>query len=78
MPIWVNGRYVMRLPIAEPGNLGDTVKIKTLSRGVGKPRWTVIPVRCKLLSMGNLDYIQFQPILRDLADDTVVHLGANN
>ena len=28
--------------------------------------------------MGNLDDIQFQPILQDIADDTVVMLGASN
>ena len=63
MAIWVNGRCVMRSPIAEPGSFGDTIKIKALPREPGNPGWTVIPVRRKLLFMGNLDHIQFQPIL---------------
>ena len=37
-----------------------------------------IPVRRKLLFMGDLDDIQFQSILRDIVDDTVVPLGADN
>ena len=28
--------------------------------------------------MGDLDDIQFHPVLRDIADDTVVPLGADN
>ena len=53
----------MESPIAEPGSFGDTIKIKALPREPGNPGWTVIPVRRKLLFMGNLDHIQFQPIL---------------
>ena len=68
----MNDCCVMRSPIAEPGSLGNTIKIKALSREPGNPGWTVIPMRCKLLFMGDLDDIQFQPILRDTADDTVV------
>ena len=55
----------MRSPIAEPGSLGDTIKIKALSREPGNAGRRVI-------FMGDLDDIQFQPILRDIADDTVV------
>ena len=62
----------MRSLIAEPGSFGDTIKIKVLSREPGNPGWTVIPLRCKLLFMGDLDDIQFLPILQDIADDTVV------
>ena len=62
----------------EPGSLGDTIKIKALSIEPGNPGWTVIPVRRKLLFMGDLDGTRFQPILRDIADDTVVPLGADN
>ena len=64
----------MRSPIAEPGSFGDTIKIKALPRELGNTGWTVIPVRRKLLSMGDLDDIQFQPNLQDIADDTVVPL----
>ena len=35
-------------------------------------------MRRKLLFMGDLDDIKFQPILQDVADDTVVQLGADN
>ena len=68
----------MRSLIAEPGSFGDTIKIKALSREPGNHGRTVIPVRHKLPFMGDLDYIQFQPILQDIADDTVVPLGADN
>ena len=68
----------MRSLIAEPGSFGDTIKIKVLSREPGNPGWTVIPLRRKLLFMGDLDDIQFLPILQDIADDTVVLLGADN
>ena len=68
----------MRSPIPEPGSLGDTIKIKALSREPGNPGWTVISVPRKLLFMGDLDDIQFQPVLQDIADDTVVPLGADN
>ena len=53
----------MRSPIAEHGSLGATVKIKALSREPDNPGWSVIPVRHKLIFMGDLDDIQFQPIL---------------
>ena len=69
VPIWVDNHCVMRSPIAEPGILGDTIKIKALSREPGNTRWTVISVRGKLLFIGELDDIQFQPILQDIADD---------
>ena len=68
----------MRLPIVEPGSLGNTIKIKALFRKLGNPGWTDIPMHRKLLFMGDLDDIQFQPNLRDIADDTVVPLGADN
>ena len=68
----------MRSLIAEPGSFGDTIKIKVLSREPGNPGWTVILLRRKLLFMGDLDDIQFLPILQDIADDTVVLLGADN
>ena len=74
----MNGRCVMGSPVAEPGSLGDTIKIKALSREPGNPERTVILVRHKLLVMGDLVDIQFQPILRDIADDTVVPLRADN
>ena len=35
-------------------------------------------MRRKLLFMGDLDGIQFQPILQDIADSTVLPLGADN
>ena len=68
----------MRLPITEPGSFGDTINIKALSREPGNPGWTVIPVHCKLLFMGDLDDIQFQPILQEIDDDAVVPLSADN
>ena len=68
----------MRSPIAGPGILGDTITIKALSREAGNPGWTVIPVRRKLLFMGDLDDIQFQSILKDSAYDKVVPLRADN
>ena len=68
----------MRSPIAGPGILGDTIKIKALSTEAGNPGWTVIPVRRKLFFMGDLDDIQFQSILQDIAYDTVVPLRADN
>ena len=68
----------MRSPIVEPGSFGDTIKIKALSREPGNPGWTVIPVRHKLFFVGDLDDIQFQPILQDIAGDTVVQLSADN
>ena len=68
----------MRSPITEPGSLGNAIKIKALSREPGNPGWTVRLVGRKLLFMGDLDDIQFQPILQDIPDDTVVPLGADN
>ena len=68
----------MRSPIAKPGGLGDTIKIKALSREPDNPGWTVIPVHRKLLFMGDLYDTQFQPILQDIDDDTLVPLGADN
>ena len=35
-------------------------------------------MRRKLLFMRDLDDTQFQPILQDIADDTVVPFGADN
>ena len=35
-------------------------------------------MRHKLLFRGDLDDIQFQPILQNIADDTVVPLGSDN
>ena len=35
VPIWVNGRHILRSPITEPGSLGNTIKIKALSRELG-------------------------------------------
>ena len=78
MPIWVNGCCALRSLIAEPGSLGNTIIIKALSRESGNPGWTVSPIHRKLLLMGDLDDIQFQPILEDIADDTAVPLGADN
>ena len=68
----------MRSPIAESGSLGDTIKVKTLSRELDNPGWIVIPLRRKLLFMRDLDDIQFQPILQNIADDTVLPLCADN
>ena len=68
----------MKSTITEPGSFGDTIKIKALSREPGNPGWTVIPVRHKLFFVGDLDDIQFQPILQDIAGDTVVQLSADN
>ena len=51
MPIWVNGRYVMRSPIAESGRSGVPTKINALSREPGNTNY----------SMGDLDNNQFQP-----------------
>ena len=78
MPIWVNERCVMGLPIVKPGSLANATKIKALSREPGNPGWIGSPMRRKLLFMGDLDDIQFQPILQDIAGDTVVQLGADN
>ena len=78
MSIRVNGRCVMMSPITETGSFGDAIKIKALPRESSNPGWTVIPVRRKLLFMGDLNDIQFQPILQDIADDTVAPLGADN
>ena len=77
MPIWVNDRCVMGLPIVKPGSLANATKMKALSREPGNPGWIVSPVRRKLLFMGDLDDTQFKPILQDIADDTVVQLGAD-
>ena len=68
----------MRSPIEEPGSLDNTIKIKALSRESGNPGWTVIPVRPKLPFMGNLDDIQFQSVIPDITDGTVLPLGADN
>ena len=62
----------------EPVSFGNSVKIKALPREPSNPRWTVIPVRQKFPFLGDLDDSQFQPILQDIADDTVVPLGADN
>ena len=74
----INGRCVVRSPIVKPGSLGDTIKVKALSKEPGNPEWTVIPISTKLLFIGDLDDIRFQPILQDIADDTMVPLGADN
>ena len=78
MSIWMNGCCVMRSPIEEAGSLDNTIKIKALSREPGNPGWTVIPVRPKLPFMGNLDDIQFQSVIPDITDGTVLPLGADN
>ena len=69
---------LVRSRISETGGLGNTIKIKALSRELDNPGWTVSPVRCKLLFMEDLDDIQFQPILQGIADDTVIPLGVDN
>ena len=68
----------MRLPNTEPGSLGNAIKIKALSTDPSNTGLTVSPMCRKLLFMGDLDDIQWQPILQDIADDTVVPLGADN
>ena len=68
----------MRLPIAKPGSLGNAIRIKALSREPDNPAWTVSFVRRKLLFMGDLDDIQFQPVLQDISDNEVVPLGSDN
>ena len=68
----------MRLPATEPGSLGNAIKIKALSRDPSNTGLTASPVFHKLLFMGDLDDIQFQPILQDIAGDTVIPLGADN
>ena len=78
MPIWVSGCCALRSLIAEPGSLGNAIIVKALSREPGNPGWTVSPMHRKLLLMGDLDDIEFQPILEVIADDTVVPLGADN
>ena len=78
MPIWVNGCCALRSLIAEPCSLGNAIIVKALSREPGNPGWTVSPMHRKLLLMGDLDDIEFQPILEVIADDTVVPLGADN
>ena len=68
----------MKSPIADPGRLGNTIKINALSREPGNPGWTISPVHHKLRLMGDLDDTQFHSILQDIANDTVVPLGADN
>ena len=69
---------LVRSLIAKPGGLGNAIEIKALSIEPDNPGWNVSLVGCKLLFMGDLDDTQFQPILQDTADDTVVPLGADN
>ena len=69
---------IIIITIAQPGSLGNAIKIKALSRESSNPGWTVSLMRRKLLFMGDLDDIQFQPIIQDIAGDTVVPLGADN
>ena len=78
MKIWLNDCCIMRSTVAEPGSLRDIIKIKAISREPGNPGWTIIPVRRKLLFMGELDDIKFQSISQDIADDAVIPLGADN
>ena len=78
MKTWLNDCCVMRSKVAEPGSLRDTIKIKAISREPGSLGWTVIPVRRKLLFIGELDDIKFQSISQDIPDDTVIPLGAEN
>ena len=78
MLIWVNDCCNLRSLIAESGSLGNAIKIKAFFREPGNRGWTVSPVRRKLLFMRDLDDTQFQPILQDIADDTVVPFGADN
>ena len=66
MSIWVNGRCVMRSPIAKPCNFGDTIKIKLLTREPGNLGWAVILMHHRLFFMGDLDDTQFQPISKIL------------
>ena len=69
----------MRSLIAESGRSGAPIKINALSREPGNPGLTEFdPCVTKYYFMGDLDYIQFQPISQDIADDAVVPLGAEN
>ena len=70
--------WPLRYKVADcgPGCLGNTIRIKSIEpRNLG---WTISPKRRKLLFMANFNDIQFQTILQDIADDTVVPLGAVN
>ena len=40
VPMWVDGRSFMRLPIAESGRSCNTANITALSRVLGNPGWT--------------------------------------
>ena len=69
----------MRSLIAESGRSGTPIKINALSREPGNPGLTDFdPCVTNYYFMGDLDYIQFQPISQDIADDAVVPLGAEN
>ena len=74
------GEWPLRYEVANCGTqqFGDSIKIKALKRQPGNPGWTVIPVRRKLLFLGDLDDIQFQTIMQDIADNIVVLLGITN
>ena len=65
MPIWVDGRCVMRSPIAEPGRCGNPIKINALSREPSNH------------FMEDLDNNQFQSNIHDFANNTVVPSGAD-
>ena len=67
----------MSSPIVEPGNLGDTIKIKALSREPGNPGCAVISVRRRLLFMRDLYDIQFQPILQENLENNRVRIMNN-
>ena len=48
---------IIIITIAQPGSLGNAIKIKALSRESSNPGWTVSLMRRKLLFMGDLDDI---------------------
>ena len=78
VPIWMDGRWVMRSPIAEPGRCGDPIKINALSRDPGYPEWTEqIPCVDYNRFIGDLDNNQFQPNIHDFTNNTVVPSGAD-
>ena len=77
MSIWVDGCFVMNSPIAESDRSSDPITIKALSKKSNNTGWTVYTLVSIEPYMEDIDNNQFQPNqLHDIADDTVVQLGA--
>ena len=70
MPIWVDGRWVMRSPITEYGRSGDTTNIIALSRVPDNPGWTDDP--CVISNFyGRYRSKSISNSTHDVADETV-------